>query len=621
MTEEKFPTSKPAFKPKRLARHLNAENAIDIDEIELPRVDTIPADSSVPAEAGEYSFDAEQVAQAEIGETGSGKKAVVSMAVGTLISRALGFVKLGLTLWVLGSATDISDSFAFANQAPNVLYILIGGGALNSILVPQIIKASKVKDGGVLYIQKLVTLVTLVSAGVTLLLVVLSPLIIDLFGNEWSKDRSRLTLIFLLWCLPQIFFYVIYTIFGQILNARSVFQPYMWAPILNNIVAIAGLLAFAHIFGIVGNDPNAIHDWNNNKTLLLLGTTTLGIVVQALILIRPILKLGYSLKPSWGWRGMGFRETANVAVWAIALVLINQLSYLVIFWVAVQAGGMREHYAGNPSEIAGNATYDAASMLITFPHGIIAVSIATLMFTRMSKAADQGDMKSLITSMSYAQRVIALLTFFACAIFVVLNGQIGMAVGGENAVAGQTMGFVILSLCANIPLLSMNYVFQRVFYSLNDSKTPFLIQIPVTALVAVLALAALLLPVRWIVIGLGLNGAVTLALSIWLDVILIRKRTGDDIDGAHMMNSFMRIAVAAIVSGIAGALVLWPLGGFNLSAWPWKGSFEAIVTAVPVVAVMGIVYFIMLKVLKVEELDELLGSVKAKLPARIAKFL
>ncbi|MFT4186384.1 MAG: lipid II flippase MurJ [Micrococcaceae bacterium] len=550
----------------------------------------------------------------------SGKKAVVSMAVGTLISRILGFVKMALTLYVLGSSTDISDSFAFANQVPNLLYILIGGGALNSILVPQIIKASQARDHGVAYINKLITLVVLISGTITLMLLAASPLIVHFFGADWSPTRQSLTLVFLLWSLPQIFFYVLYTVFGQVLNARSIFQPYMWAPIINNVIAIAGLFVFLYAFGEVANDANAINDWTPAKTFVFLGSTTLGVIAQALVLIRPIFKTGYRLSPSFGWRGMGFRETGRVAIWAILLVILNQLSYLVIFWVEVNAGNLRHTFGGDPSSVAGNATYDSASMLITFPHSIVAVSIATLIFTRMSVAANNNNIEELKYQLSYAQRSIAVLTFFAFAVFVVLAGQIGMAVGGENKVAGRTMGFVILSLCGNIPLLSMNFVFQRVFYSLSDSKTPFIIQIPVSIAVSGLALAALLLPPQWIVIGLGLNGLFTLAFSVALDVYFIRKRIGD-INGWQIARSFARIGIATLISMVVGALTLWIMGGFNFNGFPWIGRFEALVTCFPVVMVMGISYFIGLRVLKVPELNELLGAVANKLPARLAKFI
>ena len=188
------------------------------------------------------------------------------MASGTVLSRGLGIVRAILLAATIGVTTNAADAFGVANQLPNNVYAIIVGGVLNAVLVPQIVKAKSHLDGGKAYIDRLLTLAIVIFGSVTIVTTLSAPLLVSLYTNGWSASQLALATAFAYWCLPQLFFYGLYTLLGEVLNARSKFGPYMWAPVLNNVVAIIGMLLFIWKSEIVSNfryfqhqlDPNQI---------------------------------------------------------------------------------------------------------------------------------------------------------------------------------------------------------------------------------------------------------------------------------------------------------------------------------------------------------------------------
>ena len=213
------------------------------------------------------------------------------MAAGTLVSRILGFVKTILLTVAIGSLSTVGAVFETANTLPNLIYVLVAGGVFNAVLVPQIIKAAKAQDGGSRYISKLVTLTVTAIGLVTLITVACAWPIISIMGSGWTPEQRQLGFIFSLWCLPQIFFYGLYTVIGQVLNAKDAFGAYMWSPVLNNVITILSLFLFIFLFGAQTPNPHPIHavdNWTNAQTLVLAGSSTLGVVMQALVLFLPL---------------------------------------------------------------------------------------------------------------------------------------------------------------------------------------------------------------------------------------------------------------------------------------------------------------------------------------------
>ena len=169
------------------------------------------------------------------------------MAAGTVFSRASGFIRSALLVTALGASLR-GDLFTIANTLPNMVYILVAGGIFNAVLVPQLVRRIKADaDGGDAYASRVITLSALFLGAVTILLMALAPLLLRVYLDDRYLDADRVTQLESIvdltrWCLPQVFFYGMYVLVGQILNARGRFGPMMWAPIANNLLSV-GILA------------------------------------------------------------------------------------------------------------------------------------------------------------------------------------------------------------------------------------------------------------------------------------------------------------------------------------------------------------------------------------------
>lgn len=482
------------------------------------------------------------------------------MATGTLVSRVLGFGRAIMLTALLGvNGALAQDTFTTANTVPNQIYNLIAGGLLNAVLVPQIVRATKHEDGGQAFLDRLLTIsiggllavTVLVTAGAPLVPVVLGPAT----GPPWDQQTAALAVSFALWCLPQVFFYGLYTVLGQVLNARGHYGAYMWAPVANNVVAIAGLALMLVWIGRyrsvkdaarTGLPPN-LHDpgtWTSGQIALLAGTATLGVAVQALVLLIPLRRMGFRYRPRLGLRGVGLGTAGRVAAWTFASALFGQLGYIVtvksVNSAAAQGG-------------AGQGAYSNAFLLFMLPHSLITVSLVTALFTRMSAAAADSDVPALRRDLSLGLRLTGVATVLATAGMLALAPDItrtlfvGSAADATRAIAYATMAMVL-----GLVPFSAQYLFQRAFYAGEDARTPFMVQLPVVAVIAVTSyLASVLLSPDHVVIGVALGMALGYTVGAVLSAVLLRRRIGR-LDGSRVLRTYLRLLSAAVPAALAG---------------------------------------------------------------------
>src|SRR4051794_13648470 len=210
-------------------------------------------------------------------------RASVLIGAGTIVSRLTGLLRTIVLVAAIGSVdSKAGDAFAVANQLPNNIYAIISTGLLTAVIVPQIVKAAAHADGGRAFTSKLLTLGTVVLLGTTAIAMAVAPLLVALYAPGYGAEQTALATAFAYWCLPQIFFYGLFALLGEMLNARRVFGPYTWAPIVNNLVSIAGFAVFIVLFG---TDQTVVSDWTEGMIALVAGTATAGIVLQTLLLL------------------------------------------------------------------------------------------------------------------------------------------------------------------------------------------------------------------------------------------------------------------------------------------------------------------------------------------------
>ncbi|MER2133218.1 MAG: murein biosynthesis integral membrane protein MurJ [Arthrobacter sp.] len=538
------------------------------------------------------------------------------MAAGTMVSRVLGLVRTSLLAVAIGGAGGVTDLFSIANVLPNFIYLLVAGGVFNAVLVPQIIKASKREDRGAEYVSRIMTLSLLFLGAVALLVTLAAPLVLSVV-TELTGEQLALTTVFAYWLFPQIFFYGAYAVIGQVLNANGRFGAYMWAPVVNNVVAISGLLLFINVIGRQTSEQFTPENWTSSATLILAGSTTLGVALQALVLLVPLKKLGLGLRPVFGIRGVGLGETARVAKWTIITMLVGNGAYLVYTNVASIASDARESFLAMdpPRLIAGQFNLETGAMLYIIPHSVITLSLATVLFNRMSHAFVEKNLDGVRETISRGLRVIGVATVFSSAVMVVLAGPIGMWFGGGSNATAAIQGQVLVLLAVSAPFLSATFLMNRAFYASEDAKTPMIMQIILAALGIGLALAAAALPADRIVFGLAVAYSIGNIAAVVLSHVFLTRKLGN-YGAARIFDVHVRLTVAALGSAAIGAAALALLGGYSADGFAWRSLISATIVLVICGALMAAAYLGMLRLLKVRELDELLKPALAKIRRR-----
>jgi putative peptidoglycan lipid II flippase len=533
-------------------------------------------------------------------------RASAALAAGTLVSRVLGFVSAAVLAWAIGPQNPGANAFALANQLPNNIYAIIAAGVLSAVLVPQIVRAGLHADGGQAFVNRLVTLGVVLFVIATVIATLCAPLLVDLYTLDAGSADSALgggralAIAFAYWCLPQIFFYAVYSLLGEVLNARGVFGPFTWAPVLNNVVVIVALLVFAGLFGVdpAHQDPAS---WTSPQILFVAGGATLGIAAQALVLLLFWRRTGLGFRPDFRWRGVGLGGTARAAGWTFGMILVTQLAGIVQSKVAFTAG----------ADDASVAVLRIAWLIFMLPHSIIAVSIATPYFTRMSAGARDADLAAVGSDLSASLRTIGLLVTGSFA--ALAAAALPFAAVFSNApdeVVG--IGLVLLAFLVGLVPFSVLFVLQRTFYALGDTRTPFLIQVVQAALFVGGAIAvAMVAPGPVVAAGIALVTSGAGIVQAVIAGLVLRRRLGG-VGGRRLAHRFGAYLLATLPAAAAGVGILWVLGGLpgDGGGFAVSGRVPGVVSVILIGAVTFGVYLGALALARVPEVREIGGLVR-----------
>src|SRR5699024_1937334 len=410
-------------------------------------------------------------------------RASAVMAAGSMISRLLGFVRNFLFGAILGgSMSAAANAFSAANTLPNTIWLLVGGGTLNAILVPAIVRAVKRPDRGSDYISRLMTLVAVASLAVTVICLVAVPLLLTLTSGVLPPTTYALAVQLGYWMMPQIFFSALYVMCGQLLNAHDSFGPYQWAPVFNNLVAIIGAALFLGLWGTVG-DPSL---WTLEMIVAMAAINVGGSAAQVVFLFWYVKKLDLRLRPKWGLRGLGLGKLSRIGLWSLAMLGLGQLGIWATRWATGGAVRMTEQYQGQP-ELAARypalLTMEWAYMAFMIPQAIIAVTLVTAAFPAISRSAADADPAGALARYTQTQRLLAVPMMLCTAVFIALSGPIMWVIGGGTGeTAARANGTVLVAYMLGLLPFASLYLIKRVFYAYEDARTPFMAQIPIAAL-------------------------------------------------------------------------------------------------------------------------------------------
>nr|WP_259305501.1 murein biosynthesis integral membrane protein MurJ [Streptomyces koyangensis] len=535
------------------------------------------------------------------GRGGGLVRSSVLMAVGTVVSRATGLIRQVLQAAALGTGL-LASTYNTANTVPTSLYTLLIGGALNAVLVPQLVRARATEpDGGRAYEQRLVTLVVCVLGVGTALAVWAAPEIVGLYMRDTpgSHEAFELTVTFARFLLPQIFFYGLFGIYGQLLNAREKFGAMMWTPVLNNVVLVA---MFAAYLGLMAA-PGRVEDITADQVRLLGIGTTAGVAIQALALVPFARAAGFRFRPRFDWRGNGLGRSVHAAKWTLLFVLANQVALTVVTNFA-NAADQELPQAG-----AGYTAYTYAQTIWLLPQSIVTVSLVTALLPRMSRAVAEGRLGDLRADLTRGLRVSGVVIVPTAFLFLALGPQIAallFAHGAADAASVRPLGHMLQAFGPGLIAFSAQYLLLRGFYAFEDTRTPFFMAAWIAGVDIALASAChVLLPARWAVVGMA--GAYTLSYlaGLALTALLLRRRLGGRIGTGGLGRAYGKLLCAAVPAaglGWAAARAVSGPGGPGTA-----GTWSTAVALASGVLSTAVAYLLLARLLKVEEVRRLPG--------------
>ena len=432
------------------------------------------------------------------------------VALGTGLSRLTGMLKVIVFGFVIGQ-TALADAYDGANNSPNAVYELLLGGVLSATLVPLFTRLLEKddRDGAEAVVSVSIVALTVITA----ISVVFAPWIFRVFSlspdpsvdaNDFRTVGTALTRIFLL----QIFFYGVSAVLGALLNAERRFFAAAWSPVLANVVVICSLL---YVPTLLDHDAPVLRDVLDSPSfrwLLGLGATG-GIALQALILLPAIHRAGLNFRFRFRPTHPAVKRLFALSGWTFGYVLANQVTVVIVKNLAIPGSGGQDAYA-------------KASTFFYFPHGLLAMSIATTFIPEMARAVARRDRDAFVERTALGIRLVGILTIPAAFGLLVLARPIIGALlqhGQFDAVAADTTSRALAGLSLGLIGYSIYLFALRGFYAHQDTRTPFVINLGQNALNIVLAFA---LVGPFDVLGLGLAFAISYLVASIVTVLVLR---------------------------------------------------------------------------------------------------
>ena len=510
------------------------------------------------------------------------------MAVGTIASRVTGLIRNLLLVALLGTAI-LGDTYNVANTMPNILYNLLIGGALTAVFVPQIVRSLRDSDQGAAFISRLFTVTVTFLLLLTALGIALAPMIVNLYAPEFSnRPEFDITVSFMRYCLPQIFFLGLFALLGQIANAKGKFGPMMWAPVINNLIAI---LLFSW-FLINRQDLSLGNISQTDITWLGLGTTA-GYLAQALILLPVVIKSGVKLTLRFDWHNSQIIKSFRLASWSFLYAMISQVSYLVTVSIATSAA-VKTQISGDSTGV-GFTPYSNAYLILILPHSIITVSVVTALLPRLSNYVLDKKHEELTTSLTKAIRLIGIFTVPAALLFLAFGQLVANTLYfGISDNDANYLGLTLSAFAIGLIPVSINLVLLRGLNAFENLKSQVIGNLIMNLVSVVLSyLIAVWLEPKWVTVGLA--GIFTLHYFIGAGIsFYLIKRHQIRLPLVSIILYYLRLIAIF-------ALVITPI-------WLFRGAIPGgnLISLLLVTSVSAIFYLLIAKLLKISEVSDLL---------------
>lgn len=570
------------------------------------------------------------MAQASLGRSSA------IMALGSFASRILGQVRLALMTGAIGTLAA-GNAFGLANTLPNVFYMLAAGGVINAVLIPALAKAMKLPDGGQEFTDRIITVSVVGMALVTVAITALAVPLVWLLAGDQPQSYRDLAIAFSLVCIPQVFFYGLHALLGQILNVRGKFGAFAWSPFIANVVAIIGLVVFMLMFeqptcpsdgrGVPGCPPRGpgggppLHrpwydsEWTGPMIWVFAGTATVSVMAQALTLLVALRGSGFHYRPRWGIRGVGLGAVTKLGMWAFWGLLISQVG----FFVTQKVFNNREALAHQLHDEAfrGYYTYgNIAFPIFMLPHAFITVSIVTALYPRLAAAAAENDRTALVADFRRGLGLL-LVGLVPAMVFMVVAApaMVDFVQPAADPRAAQVASLVLSTMALGIIPFGLDLLCYRTLFALDDGRSTVIQAAALLAVGLVAAGIALMSPPVYAAGILALAQTLGNAVSAAIGIVRIRRHVGS-LGLLEVAGTAARLGIAAVAGGVLGWAVVTavsPMVGLDehrgvVATMVGSGLVLALTAALLLGTYLGLTH-----VMNVRQVRDLTAMVRARL--------
>ncbi len=515
-------------------------------------------------------------------------KAAWIIAVVTIVSKLIGFVRDIIIANYYGAAM-VSDAYYYAYQIPSLSLILLGGvgGPFHSATVAIFSKLiPNLQEKPSEHVNKLystfMTATIIFFLALSAIMFIFPRQIMGLIISGGSPDMINLAATHLKIMIPLL---VIGGIVGIYYGILIIYRQFM----LPNLSPIIMSLA---IIGVVIAAPS------DQKGYALAWATTIGAILQLIIQYPNIRKLGYKLKPNFAFtNNPEFKEICELLFPAVLSSTVGQIHIYVDMF-----------FTSSISEGAWTAI-GYANRVFQFPVGILVTAFLVPLFPIFAKLVADKDYNGI---KNYFNKGVGVLFFGAIPIIIgiLVVGMDAVRLVFERGLFDEKATFMVTEALWFLSVSIIPYVFRdsitRVYYSFNDSKTPFVVAFSSIVLKLVLNYV-LISKMHFGIGGITLSTSlVTLFNACVLGIFITKKM---DMDYKSLFINLLKMVVAGVITGGICYLCAFEFDKFVHLA---KVPFEII--KITFIAVVCMVIYIPLNLLfKMEYAGELFNRLSAKL--------
>jgi putative peptidoglycan lipid II flippase len=496
-----------------------------------------------------------------------------------LASRILGWIRLAIIGTTFGAGADL-DSFYAAFRIPDFIFQVVAAGALSSALIPVLagLHARDEDDRAWRVASTVGNLMMVLLLALAVVVWLAAPLIVPAITPGFDEARIERTIELTRIMLASPVFLALGALATSLLNARGRFAASAVAPLIYNAAIIGGAVFLAPTMGVTG---------------LALGVVA-GAVGHAAIQLGPLRGTGFRYRPAIELDDPDARSALLLLIPRAFGLAASQLTFIV---ATTLASGLA---------VGSLAAFSIAFNVFQIPFGVIGVSMGVVALPALAAELARGDVARFLDLVTRGLRLVVFIMLPLTAMGMVLHVQVIQVLFGYGRfddVAIDRTATALLILLLALPSESLIAILARAFYAGRDTTTPVIaavLAVVINTLVAVLTVGALGL--RGVALGIVLG---SIAEASFLFFRLARRVAG--FDPLAVLRALVPAGAAALVAAAVAALVVTGVLGVTGGA----GRLGAVVGLVLATAAGGIVYLAVGRLLRIGELDALLGLARA----------